>query len=77
MEFLTLSNVLVHRDAYKAFNIKDICTFVKRNYHTYFSEQEKISLKCQLQHFIGDAPNHPGFKNLSIMLKLCQSLTRK
>jgi len=41
-----------------------------------FSEQEKISLKFQLQHFIIDAPNNLDLKNLSTMLELCQSFAR-
>ena len=76
MELLTLNNALVPEDAYKAFNIEDICILVNKYYHSDFSEQEKISLKFQLQHFIIDAPNHPDLKNLSIMLELCQSLAR-
>jgi len=71
MELLTLNNALVPEDAYKAFNIEDICILVNKYYHSDFSEQEKISLKFQLQHFIIDAPNHPDLKNLSIMLELC------
>ena len=71
MELLTLSNALVPKDAYKAFNIEDICTLVNKYYPLDFSEQEKISLKFQLQHFLIDAPNHPDLKNLSTMLELC------
>ena len=52
MELLTLSNALVPKDAYKAFNIQDICTLMNKYYPLDFSEQEKISLKFQLQHFI-------------------------
>jgi len=62
MELLTLSNALVPKDAYKPFNIKDIYTLVNKYYPLDFSEQEKISLKFQLQHFIIDAPNHPDLK---------------
>jgi len=76
MELLTLSNALVPKNAYKAFNINDICTLVNRYYPLDFSEQEKIILKFQLQHFIIDAPNHPYLSNLSTMLELCQFLTR-
>jgi len=52
---------------------------VNKYYPLDFSEQEKISLKFQLQHFIIDVPNHPNLKNLSTMLELCKSLsiTRK
>jgi len=52
MELLTLSNALVPKDAYKAFNIEDICTLVNKYCPLDFSEQEKISLKFQLQHFL-------------------------
>jgi len=76
MELLTLRNALVPKDAYKAFNIEDIYTLVNKYYPLDFSEQEKISLKFQLQHFIIDAPNHPDLKNLSTMLELCQFLAR-
>jgi len=76
MELLTLSNALVPKDAYKANNIEDIYTLVNKYYTLDFSEQEKISLKFQLRHFIIDAPNHPHLKNLSTMLELCQSLAR-
>jgi len=48
MELLTLSNALVLKDAYKAFNIEDICTLMNKYYPLDFIEQEKISLKFQL-----------------------------
>ena len=76
MEILTLSNALVPKDAYKALNIEDICILENKYYPLDFSEQEKINLKFQLQHFIIDAPNHPNLKYLSTMLELCQSLAR-
>ena len=52
MELLTLRNALVPKDAYKAFNIEDIYTLVNKYCPLDFSEQEKISLKFQLQHFL-------------------------
>jgi len=69
MTLLTLSNAFVPKDAYKAFNIEDICTLVNKYYPLYFSEQENINLKFQLQHFILDALNHPKLKTLLTMLE--------
>jgi len=44
---------------------------VNKYYPLEFCEQEKISLKFQLQHFIVDAPNNLELKNLSTILELC------
>jgi len=49
---------------------------VNKLYPFDFREQEKINLKFQLHHFIVDVSNYLNFKNLSIMLKLCQSIPR-
>jgi len=40
MKFLILSSALVSKDAYRAFNIDDICTLVNQFYPLDFSEQE-------------------------------------
>ena len=37
-----------------------------------FTEQERISLRFQLQHFIFDAPHDPNLKDLSTISELCQ-----
>nr|KYP70421.1 hypothetical protein KK1_009638 [Cajanus cajan] len=74
MELLTLSMTLVPKDAYKAFNIEDICTLVDKYYPMDFSEQEKINLHFQLQHFIVDARQDSNLKNLSTMQELCTCL---
>ncbi|XP_029128873.1 uncharacterized protein LOC114916403 [Cajanus cajan] len=74
MELLTLSSTLVPKDAYKAFNIENICTLVDKYYPMDFSEQEKINLHFQLQHFIVDARQDSNLKNLSTMQELCTCL---
>lgn len=48
IEFLTLSSSLVPKNSYKAFNIEDICRFVKAQYPRDFIGQERINLKFQL-----------------------------
>jgi hypothetical protein len=59
-------------DAYKSFNIDDICSLVEKYYSLDFSEQEKINLRFQLKHFELDVLNHPKLKNLSIIAELCR-----
>jgi len=58
MKLLTLSSTLAPKDFYKAFNVDDIYTLVNKFYNLIFSEQEKISLKFQLQHFIVVTPTN-------------------
>ncbi|XP_045822720.1 zinc finger MYM-type protein 1-like isoform X2 [Trifolium pratense] len=74
LELLTLSSALVPKDTYKAFNIDHICTLVEKYYPKDFNEQEKINLKCQLQHFIIDARQDSNLKNLSTIQELCTCL---
>ncbi|XP_058734230.1 uncharacterized protein LOC131605961 [Vicia villosa] len=74
MELLTLSSALVPKDTYKAFNIDQIGTLVEKYYPMDFNEQEKIDLRCQLQHFITDARQDSKLKNLSTIEELCTCL---
>ena len=74
MELLTLSSTLDLRDAYKSFNIDDICSLVEKFYPEDFTEQERLLLKFQLQHYHLDVPNHPKLHNLSTIAALCQGL---
>ncbi|CAJ2676375.1 unnamed protein product [Trifolium pratense] len=74
MELLTFSSALVPKDTYKAFNIDHICTLVEKYYPMDFNEQEKINLKCQLQHFIIDARQDSNLRNLSTIQELCTCL---
>ncbi|QHO37756.1 Zinc finger MYM-type protein [Arachis hypogaea] len=54
MDLLSLSSTLMPKDAYKNFDIAKISTLVDSYYPEDFTEQEKINLPFQLQHFILD-----------------------
>ena len=74
MELLTLGSALVPKDTYQAFNIDNICTLVEKYYPMDFNEQEKITLRFQLQHFIVDARQDSNLKSLSTIQELCACL---
>ena len=59
MKLLILSSALDLKDAYKSFNIDDIFCLVKKYYPFDFTEQEKVNLKFQLQHYKFNVLNHP------------------
>jgi hypothetical protein len=65
MELLTLSSALDPNDAYKFFNIDDICRLAEKYYPLDFLEQEKINLIFQLKHFQLDMINDLKLKKLS------------
>ena len=71
MKLLTLNSALDPNDAYKLFNIDDICSLVEKYYSLDFSEQEKIILRFQLKHFEVDMLNHLKLQKLSSIAKLC------
>ncbi|XP_029151619.1 uncharacterized protein [Arachis hypogaea] len=74
MDLLSLSSTLMPKDAYKNFDIAKISTLVDSYYPEDFTEQEKINLPFQLQHFILDVRQHPEMKNLSTIHELCRCL---
>jgi hypothetical protein len=57
-----LSKTLDPKNTYKLFSDEDICLLVDMSYAEDFSNQEKIHLRFQLQHYELDAPNHPKLK---------------
>jgi hypothetical protein len=65
MELLILSSSFDPNDAYKSFNIDDICRLADKYYPLDFSKQEKINLKIQLKHFQLDMLNDSKLKKLS------------
>jgi hypothetical protein len=69
-----LSTALDPRNSYKLFNVEDICLLVDKFYPQDFSDQEKIHLRLQLQHYELDVPNHPKLKSMSSIADLCQGL---
>ncbi|XP_061365769.1 uncharacterized protein LOC133309045 [Gastrolobium bilobum] len=76
MELLSLSSSLDLKNGYKAFNVDDICNLVEKYYPLDFSEQERISLNCQLKHFHKDIPKNSELQNLSSISELCQGLAK-
>jgi hypothetical protein len=76
IEFLKLSTTLDPINSYKLFNVEDICLLVDKFYPQDFSNQEKIHLRLQLQHYELDVPSHPRLKNMSSIANLCQRLVK-
>ncbi|XP_059650785.1 uncharacterized protein LOC132296617 [Cornus florida] len=74
MKLVTLSSVLDPRDGYKFFNVEDICTLVDKFYPQDFTDQERIMLTFQLQHYEVEMPVHSYLKNMSMISKLCRGL---
>ncbi|XP_057745643.1 uncharacterized protein LOC130963557 [Arachis stenosperma] len=79
MDLLSLSSTLMPKDVFKNFDIAKISTLVDNYYSEDFTEQEKINLPFQLQHFILDVRQHPTMKNLSTIHELyrCLAETKK
>ena len=74
IELLTLCSALDPKDAYKSFNVDDICRLVEKYYPLDFSERDRTGLKIQLKLFEHDVQNHSKFQNLSTIAKLCRRL---
>ncbi|XP_062166924.1 uncharacterized protein LOC133873208 [Alnus glutinosa] len=74
VELLCLSAALSPLDAYKSFKIDDICSLVEKFYPQDFTEQEKIILRFQLDHYKLDVPKHSDFQNMSTLSELCRGL---
>jgi hypothetical protein len=75
VELLVLSAALSPKDAYKSFKICDICKLAEKFYPRDFTEQEKLCLRFQLEHFQLDVPNHADFQNMFTLSELCRGLT--
>ncbi|KAH9742796.1 TTF-type domain-containing protein [Citrus sinensis] len=76
VELLMLSLVLDPREGYKSFRIDDICQLVDKFYRDDFTDNEKIYLRVQLDHYNYNVVQDPKFKNLSSLSDLCQWLIR-
>ena len=74
MDLLLLSSALDPKDCYAKFNIDDICKLAEKYYPGDFTEQERVLLKYQLQHYKLDVPEHPKLRDLSTLVELCQGL---
>ena len=74
IELLTLCSALDPKDAYKSFNVDDICRLVEKYYPLDFSERDRTGLKIQLKLFEHDVQNQSKFQNLSTIAELCRRL---
>ena len=76
-ELFMWSATLDSKNTYKLFSVEDICRFVDKFFLENFSDQKKIHLRFQLQHY--DIPNLLELKNLSSIVDLRHRLveTRK
>ncbi|XP_059630084.1 uncharacterized protein LOC132273068 [Cornus florida] len=74
MKLVTLSSALDPRDGYKFFKVEDICTLVDEFYPQDFTDQERIMLTFQLQHYEVEMPVHSYLKNMSTISELCRGL---
>ncbi|KAL7087011.1 hypothetical protein ACP275_13G038800 [Erythranthe tilingii] len=75
LELLTLSSALDLSDSYKSFKVDDICTLVDKYYPADFTEQERMLLKFQLNHYHLDMTKHEDLCHLSTLTALCEGLT--
>ena len=71
IELLTLCSALDPKDAYKSFNVDDICRLVEKYYPLDFSERDRTGLKIQLKLFEHDVQNHSKYQDLSSIAELC------
>ncbi|PIA35273.1 hypothetical protein AQUCO_03600147v1 [Aquilegia coerulea] len=70
MELLKLSSAFDPRDAYKSFDINDICTLAEKYYLQDFKKQEINILRSQLQHYQLDLVETRKAKIYSLVDKL-------
>ncbi|KAL7150065.1 hypothetical protein ABFS83_05G083300 [Erythranthe nasuta] len=75
LELLTLSSALDPSDSYKSFKVDDICTLVDKYYLADFTEQERMLLKFQLNHYHLDMTKHEDLCHLSTLIAQCEGLT--
>ncbi|GJV48104.1 zinc finger MYM-type protein 1-like protein [Tanacetum coccineum] len=69
---LELLHLSVTLDPKKSFNADDICKLITKYYPLDFTEQERIELRLELQHFKLDSD--PKLKNVSSLSVLCRGL---
>ncbi|KAK5846065.1 hypothetical protein PVK06_002331 [Gossypium arboreum] len=75
-ELLVLSFTLDTHDNYKAFRVEDICKLMNDFYPGDFTEQEKLHMKIQLEHFQIDAYQNTELQKASTVAELCQVLAK-
>ncbi|PWA45123.1 hypothetical protein CTI12_AA520400 [Artemisia annua] len=71
MELLTLSSTLGPN---KVFNIDDICLLVEKYYPTYFTKQERLELKYELELFAIERQKNTRLSGATTVANLCEIL---
>jgi hypothetical protein len=73
-ELLTLCASLDPKDLFISLKIDDVCSLASKFYPADFSEQERSTLRLQLQHYEFDVPTNSKFQNLTTIADLCRRL---
>ena len=76
VELLILSSALDPNDDYRSFNIDNICKLAIKFYPQDFTEQEKLHLNFQLQHYELDIHHNLELQNVPTISQLCQMLVK-
>ncbi|KAH1032286.1 hypothetical protein J1N35_044460 [Gossypium stocksii] len=76
VELLVFNSTLDPRDNYKAFRVEDICKLMNDFYLNDFTEQEKLHMKIQLEHFQLDALQSTELQKASTVVELCQVIAK-
>ena len=76
IDLLILSTLLDPKDSFKSFDIDKICNLANKYYTEDFSDQKKLQLWYELQHFHFDVCQHMQFEKPSTLALLCQKLTK-
>ncbi|KAJ9174848.1 hypothetical protein P3X46_013449 [Hevea brasiliensis] len=76
MESLILNSSLDPRDGFRSFRIDDVFSLANKFYSKDFSEQEKLHLRYQLEHFELDIQHDSEMQKLSTISELCQYLVK-
>ncbi|XP_026417381.1 uncharacterized protein LOC113312862 [Papaver somniferum] len=76
IELLILSSALDPREGENPFRSDDICKLVDKFYPKDFTEQEKLHLRIQLQHYEHSVVSYEEFKKLKNISSLCEWLVK-
>ncbi|XP_016755171.1 uncharacterized protein [Gossypium hirsutum] len=76
VELLVLSSTLDPHDNYKAFSVEDIYKLMNYFYPDDYTEQEKLHMKIQLEHFQLYAHQSTELQKASIVIELSQVLAK-
>jgi hypothetical protein len=76
MELLTLCASLDPKDLFISLKIDDVFSLASKFYHVDFFEQERSTLRLQLQHYEFDVATNSKFHNLTTVADLCRRIAK-